>query len=78
MPDPHCTLWTLLGFRAALAVCTAPLFIGLWPDLRWLTQVGFILVFVFILACYGFTMEQERHRREEQEREEKDERGERE
>jgi hypothetical protein len=68
---PH-NLSPWLAFRAALAVCLAPVAIGMILEVFWLTQVGFIVLFVFIMACYGLTLEQQRREREEREREEKD------
>jgi hypothetical protein len=59
--DPLRHLPTLL---VLLAIFTAPLALGFWLEIGWLTQLGFIWLFVFILALFGATW-QRLQRREE-------------
>jgi hypothetical protein len=71
VPMPHLprTLWTFLAFLASLTVCTAPLAIGVWLDVRWLRHLGWVIMFLFFLACYRYTLERDRRRREVREEE---------
>jgi hypothetical protein len=45
----------------------APLGAGLWLELPWQTQTGFMLAFAFIIATYGYDV-QRRRRAEEMRR----------
>jgi hypothetical protein len=67
MPAPYRTIRTWLLFLAALALAFVPLVVGVEMQERWLEQVRWVVLFVFILGCAGVTMEQERRRREREE-----------
>jgi hypothetical protein len=53
MPDPRRSFWTWL---ALLAVFPVPLEPGLWLQIGWLTQLGFIVLFGFILRITGYEL----------------------
>ena len=61
MPDPLSSPRTRL---ALLGIFLAPLTVGFCLESRWLTQAGFIVLFVFILGVTGQEMRQ-RQKREE-------------
>jgi hypothetical protein len=61
MPDPLRSPWTRLSLAA---VFLAPVAAGFLLESRWLTQLGFILLFLFILGVTSHEMQQ-RQRREE-------------
>jgi hypothetical protein len=67
MPAPYRTIWTWVCFLTALAVCLAPLGLGLWLQVYWLTMVGLALVLLFILGAYIYTLR--RMQRQEEVRE---------
>jgi hypothetical protein len=69
MPAPYRTIWTWFLFGTALAVCTAPLLLGLELQERWLQLVGWVVLDLFVMGCFAVTME--KWRRERQEREDK-------
>jgi hypothetical protein len=46
MPDPLRSPWTRL---ALMVIFLSPLTVGFCLESRWLTQAGFIVLFVFIL-----------------------------
>jgi hypothetical protein len=47
-----------------VAVFPVPLELGLWLEIGWLTQLGFIVLFVFLLALYGAIWQRLQRRRE--------------
>jgi hypothetical protein len=61
MPDPLRSAWTRL---ALLGIFLAPLAVGFLLESRWLTQAGFIGLFVFILGVTRHEMRQPQRREE--------------
>jgi hypothetical protein len=61
VPDPLRSPWTRL---ALIAVFLAPLAVGFCRESRWLAQVGFIVLFVFIVGVTGHEMRQWQRRQE--------------
>jgi hypothetical protein len=61
MTDPLRSPWTRL---ALMVIFLAPLTVGLCLESRWLTQAGFIVLFVFILGVTGHEMRQGQKREE--------------
>ena len=57
------SLRRLVATAAALTSFAAPLAAGLWLEIGWLTQTGFIVLFVFILGLWGHEWQRmQRHR----------------
>jgi hypothetical protein len=75
MPDPLRSPWTGL---ALVAVFLTPLAVGFALESQWLTQVGFIVLGLFILGLYQWQRLQRRREVRENMRRKKGERGERE
>ena len=47
-----------------LAIFAAPLTVGLWQEIGWLTHLGLMLLFIFILRLYGYEWQRLQRRRE--------------
>jgi hypothetical protein len=61
MPDPLRSPWTRLSY---VAVFLAPVALGFCLESRWLTQLGFIVLALFILGLWGYEWQSLQRRRE--------------
>jgi hypothetical protein len=61
MTDPLRSPWTRLSY---VAVFLAPVALGFWLESRWLIQLGFIVLALFILGLWGYEWQRLQRRRE--------------
>jgi Na+-transporting methylmalonyl-CoA/oxaloacetate decarboxylase gamma subunit len=47
-----------------MGIFLSPLALGLYLESRWLTQAGFVILFMFILAAIGYEMQRWQRREE--------------